>query len=73
MSCNLKTMLKVLAALLLMAAAAYVLLPQLRPVVLGALPFAFFLLCPLSMLLGMGLMARGMTDKQPEKTRGSHG
>ena len=73
MSCNLKTMLKVLVALLLVAAAAYALLPQFRPLVLGALPFAFFLICPISMLLGMSLMGKQPGDGQPEKLKENHG
>lgn len=74
MQCNVKAMVKVGLGLGIMATAAYVFIPGVRPAVIAVAPFLFFLLCPISMIF----MARSMstsscrtrqeTDAQTVKT-----
>ncbi len=56
MKCNMKTTVKIGAALIVLLAIAYAALPQIRPLVASASPFLLVLLCPLSMLLMMKSM-----------------
>ncbi|MDE2289938.1 MAG: DUF2933 domain-containing protein [Burkholderiales bacterium] len=54
-----KMMLKVAAMLVALAVIGYWALPQYRSLILGAIPIAATLLCPLSMVAAMWLMRRG--------------
>lgn len=56
MKCQMKTIMKVGAGLIVLLALAYAVLPQIRPMIVGASPLLFVLLCPLSMLLMMKSM-----------------
>jgi hypothetical protein len=56
MMCNMKTMLKVGAGMLVAAGTAYLLLPQFREMIVALAPTLLFLLCPLSMLFCMKMM-----------------
>lgn len=49
-------MLKIGAVLFVPLAAGYFVLPQFRVAILALTPFAFYAICPLSMLLGMKMM-----------------
>jgi hypothetical protein len=56
MMCNMKTMLKVGLGMLVAVGTAYLLLPQFRELITALAPTLVFLLCPLSMLVGMKMM-----------------
>lgn len=56
MKCDLKTMLKVGAALAILLGGGFLLFPQFRPAIIGLAPFALFALCPLSMIVMMSAM-----------------
>ena len=58
MKCNMKIMLKAAAVLVALAVIGYWALPQYRSLILGAIPVAATLLCPLSMVAAMWLMRR---------------
>lgn len=63
--CAPKTMLKIGAILAAVFAVAWFAFPQVHTALLGAAPFAVFLICPLAMLLGgygMHRMSRGETQ-----------
>ena len=60
MKCNMKTIMKIGACIGVLLAVAYAALPL--PIIAGASPLLFALLCPLSMLL----MMKGMhSDREP--------
>lgn len=62
MKCNMKTIMKIGAGIIVLLAVAYAALPQVRPMIAGAFPLLLVLVCPLSMLL----MMKGMhSDRQP--------
>ena len=65
MNCNPKSMLKMLAVALGLAATAYVALPQFREFVLAGTPFLLSLICPLGMI-GMMFMMKG---SNPDRKR----
>jgi hypothetical protein len=56
MMCSMKTMLKVGLGMLLIAGLAYLALPEFRTWILAASPTLLFLICPVSMLVGMKMM-----------------
>lgn len=56
--CSPKTMLKIGAVIAIPLVGGYFLFPQFRLAIAGLLPFAFFAICPLSMLFGMKLMGK---------------
>ncbi|MBS2132243.1 DUF2933 domain-containing protein (plasmid) [Burkholderia thailandensis] len=58
MKCNLKTMLKTAALLATALAIGYWAVPGYRATILGLIPVAAVLICPLSMLVMMWLMQR---------------
>ncbi len=49
-------MLKIGFALAIVLGAGFLLIPQLRPAIIGLAPFALFALCPLSMIFMMSSM-----------------
>jgi hypothetical protein len=55
--CNVKTMLKTGLGMLLLAAIAYIALPDFRTWILAAAPFLLYLICPISMLFCMKMMS----------------
>lgn len=56
MKCNMKTIMKIGTGVIVLLALAYAALPQIRPMLAGASPLLFVLLCPLSMLFMMKSM-----------------
>ncbi|TAM53932.1 MAG: DUF2933 domain-containing protein [Paraburkholderia sp.] len=58
MKCNAKVMLTSASLLVALAAVGYWAAPQFRSEILGLIPFASLLICPLSMAVMMWLMNR---------------
>ena len=58
MKCNLKTMLRIAAPLMAVLAIGYWAVPGYRAAILGLIPFATALLCPISMFIMMWFMHR---------------
>jgi hypothetical protein len=57
MACNMKTMMKLGIGIAVGALTAYMLFPQFREPIVALAPTLAFLICPLSMLLGMKMMS----------------
>lgn len=56
MQCDTKTMIKVALGLAVVVAGAYAFIPVARVLIIAAVPFLFFLVCPISMILMMKSM-----------------
>jgi hypothetical protein len=63
--CNIRTMLKVAFAILVIAGMAYFVSPGLRTWIVEASPLLLFLICPISMFIAM----KTMTGKNYELSR----
>lgn len=57
MACSMKTMMKLGVGIAAVALTAYILFPQFRDLIVALAPTLAFLICPLSMLLGMKMMS----------------
>lgn len=70
--CSLKTMFKVGLVMSAIAGILYVSVPEIRSLILAAAPTLVFLVCPITMLLGMRLMGgKGCGSREAEGYKAS--
>ncbi|WP_083684782.1 DUF2933 domain-containing protein [Massilia putida] len=68
--CSLKTMLKIGVMMSAITGLLYISVPEIRSLILTAAPTLVFLLCPISMFLGMRLMGgKGCESREAEQQK----